>query len=62
VLGIERFAVELEGDPGLAPGHLGQRQVRRVAAVAVGEHVLRVGLDAIEEGVDRHALPDAVDL
>src|SRR3954466_11969815 len=44
-LGIERFVVVAERDPGLAVGHVFERQVRRIAAVAERDHVRRVVLD-----------------
>src|SRR3954469_15958219 len=57
VLGLERLAVELERHPGLAVGDVLDRQVVVVAAVADGDDVARVGVDALEQGVDGHAGP-----
>src|SRR4051794_39565747 len=57
VLGLQRLAVEVERDPGLAAGDVLERQVRVVAAVAHGDRVLGLGLHALEQRVHRDALP-----
>src|SRR4051812_26708840 len=62
VLRLERLLVVSERDPGLAAGDVLERQVRRVAAVAEGHHVLGLVLDTLEQRVDRDALPDRVEL
>src|SRR5439155_16957361 len=62
VFGLERLSVVAERDPGLAVGDVLEREVRRVAAVAEGEEIRRVVLDAVEEGVDGDSLPDRVEL
>jgi hypothetical protein len=51
VLGFECRTVEAVHDPRLAVEHVDQRQVRAVVAVAVGEHELRTGVDAVEQRV-----------
>ena len=62
MLRVERLAVVAEGNPGLAAGHVIEREVRGVAAVAEGEHVLGLGLDVLEQRVHGDALPDGVEL
>src|SRR5215207_2526241 len=51
VLGLERLAAVGVGYPGPSPRDVLQRQIRGVAAVAEGEHVLGGGLDPFEQGV-----------
>src|SRR6266550_7884607 len=62
VLGLQRLAVVGEGNPGLAAGHVLEREIRRVAAVAEGHHVLGARLDAVEQDVERDAGPGSVEL
>ena len=62
VLGVERLAVVGVRDPGLAAGEVLEREVGRVAAVAERDRVLGLGLDALEQRVDRDALPGRVQL
>ena len=46
----------------LPPREVRQRQVRRVAAVAAGHHVPRLGVDAVEQLVDGHPAPGGAEL
>ena len=64
MFGRERFAVVLPGDERLVVQDVGEGQVRRVPAVAVGddERGLRVQLDALEQRVEAHALPAHVEM
>src|SRR4051812_1020883 len=52
VLGLERLATVLVGDPRPATGQILERQVGRVAAVAPRGDVAGIGVDAFEQGVD----------
>jgi hypothetical protein len=51
VLGFERLAAVVVGDPGLAVGDVLERQVRGVAAIAEGEQVAGIMLDQAEQRV-----------
>src|SRR3954454_844105 len=62
VLRSERLTVVLVHDPRLAAGHLVERKVRRVAAIAPGAHELPARLDGFEQPVYRHAGPRRVEL
>src|SRR6185437_4254244 len=62
MLGRQRLAVVAERQPRLAAGHVRDRQVGGVPAVAEGQHVLRVGAYLFEQGLDRHCLPAGVQL
>src|SRR4051812_9760367 len=60
VLGLELVAVVAVDDPGAPARQVLEREVGRVAAVAEGGHVAAERLDALEQRVDRHALPGRV--
>src|SRR4051812_47643768 len=62
VLRLQRLASVFVGDPRLAPRHLLERKVRRVAAVAPRAHELPARLYALEQPVERHAGPGGVEL
>jgi hypothetical protein len=62
VLGVERFAVVAQRDPGFTAHDVLERQVRRIAAVAELDNVFRSGFDSVKQGVERNALPDRVQL
>ena len=62
VLGLERLAVVAERDPRLAARDVLEREVGRVAAVAERDDELGRRLDAVEQRVDRDALPARVEL
>ena len=52
VLRVERLALVLIGDPGLAAGEILERDVRRVAAITEREHIVCRGLHALEQRVE----------
>src|SRR3954447_19072755 len=62
VLGLERLAPVLVGDPRPAAGQVLEWQVGRVAAVTPRGDVAGLGVDAFEQRVDRHPGPGAVEL
>src|SRR5215510_512750 len=62
VLVRERLAVVGVHNPGLVVEQILQGEVRGVAAVAVRQHVLRGGLDVLEQRVEGDALPLGVEL
>src|SRR5437763_9844312 len=62
VLGMQRLAVELVCDPGLAVHDVLERQVGGVAAVAEHGDVLGPGLHPLQQGGDRNAFPGGVEL
>src|SRR4051812_27673297 len=62
VLGLERLAPVLVGDPCPATGQILERQVGRIAAVTPRGDVAGVGVDAFEQCVDRDPGPGGVEL
>src|SRR6185503_2093538 len=64
VLRRKRLAVVLPRDEGLAVQDVAERQVRRIAAVGIGDHECSVliELDVLEEGVEAHSAPLHVEL
>ena len=58
----QRRATVRECHPGLAAHEIRQRQVRGVAAVAERGYIRPIRLNAVEERIDRHPLPDRVEL
>src|SRR5262249_27444238 len=66
VHGLERLAIVLVNDPRFSSADVGERQVRRVAAVAKGDEITdrRLGgeVNAREQRVERDARPESVEL
>src|SRR5215207_6479188 len=63
MLGVQRRAVVVEGDPRLAAGDVLERQIGRVAAVAErADETGALDVDPVEERVDRDAFPGRVEL
>ena len=62
VLGVERLAVVLVGDPRLATGHVLEGQIGRVAAVATRPSRTRPRWRRRQQRVDRDARPDVSSL
>jgi hypothetical protein len=62
VLGVQRLAIVLVDDPGLALGDVLERKVGRVAAVAPSRDVLGRRIDVFEQRVHRDAPPAGVQL
>ena len=64
MLGLERLAAERVGEHHVVVVEHGERQVRRVALLGVGDDVgrRRADLGEPEDLLDRHALPVGVEL
>jgi hypothetical protein len=60
VLRLQRLTVVLIDYPGAATGDVLEREVRRVAAVADGQQVVRRGLDTTEQGAEGDTAPGAL--